>query len=83
VALFSAIRSGNPINNSLYMARSSMLAIMATWVCYTGQVITWDQAMKSEAVVAPPPASLQADPPTKPGADGMYPVPTPGVTKFV
>ncbi len=28
VALFSAIRSGKPINNGLYMARSSMLAIM-------------------------------------------------------
>ena len=47
VALFSAIRSGKPINNSLYMARSSMLAIMATWACYTGQTITWEQAMNS------------------------------------
>jgi hypothetical protein len=40
VALFSAIRSGKPVNNTLYMARSSMLAIMATWVCYTGQLLT-------------------------------------------
>ncbi len=82
VALFSAIRSGNPINNSLYMARSSLLAIMATWACYTGRVITWEEAMKSNHVVAPERLALDADPPTKPDAEGNYPMPVPGITKF-
>jgi myo-inositol 2-dehydrogenase / D-chiro-inositol 1-dehydrogenase len=82
-ALFSAIRSGNPINNSLYMARSSMLAIMATWACYTGEVITWEQAMKSEYVVAPKTLALDAEPPTMPDVNGLYPIPTPGITRFV
>ena len=36
VALFSAARSGKPIDNSLYMARSSLLAIVSTWASYTG-----------------------------------------------
>jgi len=83
VALFSAIRDSEPVNNSLYMARSSMLGIMATWATYSGQVIPWDAAMKSTRVLAPERYALDADPPTKPDADGRYPMPTPGVTKFV
>jgi hypothetical protein len=83
VALFSAIRSGKPVNNSLYMARSSMLAIMATWATYSGQVITWEQAMKSSFTLAPQRHTLEADPPTKPDADGNYPMPVPGVSKYV
>lgn len=83
VALFSAIRSSKPINNSLYMARSSMLAIMATWACYTGQVITWADAMKSNHVVAPGRLALDEEPPTVPDADGNYPGPVPGITRFL
>jgi myo-inositol 2-dehydrogenase / D-chiro-inositol 1-dehydrogenase len=82
VALSSAIRSGNPINNSLYMARSSLMAIMATWTCYTGQQITWEEAMASQHVVAPRTLALDADPPTKPDAAGNYPLPSPGITRF-
>ena len=83
VALFSAIRNGTPINNSLYMARSSMLAIMGTWATYTGQVITWDGAMRSKYVLAPSRYALDADPPTLPDAAGNYPMPVPGASKFV
>jgi predicted dehydrogenase len=83
VALFSSIRNGKPINNSLYMARSSMLAIMATWATYSGQVITWEDAMASKFRLAPESYALDADPPTKPDGDGKYPMPVPGVSKFV
>lgn len=83
VALFSAIRSGKPINNSLYMARSSLLAILATWATYSGDVITWDEALNSKFRVAPPVHTLDAEPPTKPDADGNYPRPVPGVSKYV
>lgn len=83
VALFSAIRSGKPINNGLYMARSSMLAIMMSWACYTGQSITWDQAMKSNHVIAPKTLAFDAEPPVRPDEKGNYPIPKPGVTKFV
>jgi predicted dehydrogenase len=82
-ALFSAIRSGRPINNGIYMARSSMLAIMMTWACYTGQVITWEQAFNSHYAVAPKSLSLDAEPPTRPDSQGNYPTPIPGVTKFL
>ena len=83
VALFSAIRSGEPVNNSLYMARSSMLGIMATWATYSGQVIPWEEAIRSKQVLAPQRYALDAEPPTLPDAEGRYPMPAPGATKFV
>jgi predicted dehydrogenase len=83
VALFSAIRNGRPVNNSLYMARSSMLAIMATWATYSGQMITWQEAMSSQFTLRPDRYALDADPPTKPDATGNYPLPTPGISTFV
>ncbi len=51
--LFASIRSGNPINNGVYMARSSMLAILGRMATYTGQTITWKQAMESQEDLTP------------------------------
>jgi hypothetical protein len=82
-ALFRSIRAGTPINNGLYMARSTMLAILGRMVDYTGQVITWDQAMNSKQALVPSAYTWDAEPPTKPGPDGRYPIATPGVTKLV
>jgi len=82
-ALFSAIRSGNPINNGRYMATSTMLAILGRMVTYTGQAIKWEDAMNSQEVLAPSTYSWDADPPILPDENGNYPVAMPGVTKFV
>jgi len=82
-ALFKSIRSGKPINNGLYMARSTMLAILGRMVDYTGQRLTWEEAINSKQLLAPASYAWDADPPTKPGPDGRYPIATPGVTKFV
>jgi len=81
--LFAAIRAGKPINNGRYMAYSTMLAILGRMCTYTGQMITWEQAMKSQQTLAPSAYSWDAAPPTVPDADGRYPVAMPGVTKFV
>jgi predicted dehydrogenase len=82
-ALFRSIRSGQPINNGLYMARSTMLAILGRMVDYTGQVITWEDAMNSQQVLAPSSYEWDAEPPVLPDENGHYPVAMPGVTKFV
>ena len=82
-ALFKSIRSGKPINNGVYMARSTMLAILGRMVDYTGQRITWEEAMNSQQTLAPKSYAWDAEPPTKPGPDGRYPIATPGVTKLV
>ena len=49
LALFDALRQGQTINNGNYMVTSSMLAILAQMVCYTGEEITWERAMSSNA----------------------------------
>jgi predicted dehydrogenase len=80
--LFDSIRAGKPINNSDYMFTSTMLGILAQMVCYTGQQLTWEQAMSSELRLAPSRYAWDAEPPVLPGPNGQYPCALPGVTKF-
>ena len=52
--LFASIRSANPINNGLYMARSTMLAILGRMATYTGKAVTWEEALNSSEDLTPP-----------------------------
>jgi predicted dehydrogenase len=85
VALFEGIRSGKPVNNGDYMARSTQIGIMGQLSSYTGKQVTWDQFEKSDFFYPPLPENVNMDmePPVKPGPDGIYPVFTPGVTKLL
>jgi predicted dehydrogenase len=71
--LFASIRNGRPINNGEYMAKSTLMGIMGRTACYTGQVITWDQALNSTEDLMP--ARLEWGPMPTP------PVARPGVTR--
>jgi predicted dehydrogenase len=51
--LFRSIRNGNPINDIDWMHKSTLLAILGRMVCYTGQIITWDQALNSTEDLTP------------------------------
>ena len=51
--LFAGIRAGKPLNNGEYMAKSTLLAIMGRMASYTGQEITWEQAMNSQQDLSP------------------------------
>jgi myo-inositol 2-dehydrogenase/D-chiro-inositol 1-dehydrogenase len=83
--LFKAIRSGKPVNNGDYMARSTMITVMGQISCYTGKEVTWDQINKSDFYYPPKPEDCRDDmePPVKTGANGSYPVPKPGFTKMI
>ncbi len=73
--LFASIRSGNPINDGDWMSKSTLMGIMGRMATYTGQEITWDQALNSKEDLSP-----------KSYAFGPNPVPgpaIPGVTRFV
>lgn len=72
--LFASIRAGKPINNGEYMAQSTLMAIMGRMATYTGQEITWEQALSSSQVVTPPAYEF--------GPVPVPPVPVPGVTRF-
>jgi predicted dehydrogenase len=73
--LFASIRSGKPINNGDYMAKSTLLAIMGRMATYTGQTITWEMALNSKEDLTPPKYEW--------GPLPTPPVAMPGVTKFV
>lgn len=51
--LFAAIRNGKPINDGEWMANSTMLAILGRMVGYSGQTITWEQAINSNITLGP------------------------------
>jgi myo-inositol 2-dehydrogenase/D-chiro-inositol 1-dehydrogenase len=74
--LFASIRSGKPINDGEWMAQSTMLAIMGRMAAYTGQQITWEEAMNSQENLTP--AKFAWDAPIS-----VPPVAMPGLTKFV
>ena len=83
--LFKAIRSGEPVNNGAYMARSTMMGIMGQASCYTGEEITWEKINNSSFHYGPKPEECHdgMEPPVVPGPDGSYPVPKPGVTRLL
>ncbi len=74
--LFASIRNGRPINNGEYMAHSTLLAILGRMAAYTGQLITWDQALNSREDLSPP--RYAWDVPL-----AVPPVAMPGQTRFV
>lgn len=51
--LFAGIRAGRPVNDGEWMCRSTMLGIMGRMVAYTGQTITYDQALNSGQQLGP------------------------------
>jgi myo-inositol 2-dehydrogenase / D-chiro-inositol 1-dehydrogenase len=81
--LFASIRSGNPINEAVNGAKSSMTSILGRMCTYSGQEVTWDQAINSEINLAPEEFSFAATPKSRPDANGRYQLPVPGLTKVV
>lgn len=74
--LFASIRQSKPINDGERMATSTLLAIMGRMAAYTGQQITWDQALNSQERLVPDHIEWNMSLPERP-------LPRPGVTKFV
>jgi predicted dehydrogenase len=53
-ALFSSIRRGRPIDDGDFMAKSTLMAIMGRTASYTGQLVTWEEALDSQEDLSPP-----------------------------
>jgi predicted dehydrogenase len=73
-ALFASIRNGRPINDGGWMTKSSLMAILGRMATYTGQVITWQQAITSRENLTP--ARYEW------GPLAVAPVARPGETQF-
>jgi predicted dehydrogenase len=51
--LFASIRRGAPINDGERACHSTLMAIMGRMAAYTGQTVTWKQAMESKEDLLP------------------------------
>jgi predicted dehydrogenase len=74
--LFASIRSGKPINDGERMAHSTLMGIMGRMAAYTGQEVTWEQALNSQEKLVPDPLDwkMKLD---------ITPMAVPGLTKFI
>jgi predicted dehydrogenase len=74
VDLINSIRAGNPINTARSVAESTLMGIMARNSAYTGQTVTWEQALNSKQDLRPPRYEF--------GDLPIAPVPVPGSYVF-
>jgi predicted dehydrogenase len=51
--LFKSIRDGKPLNDGDRMMNSTLMAIMGRMAAYTGQEVTWEQALNSQEKIVP------------------------------
>jgi len=79
--LLAAIVGSRPYNEADWAADSTMTAILGRMATYSGKMVTWDDATKSDLTFAPARLAWDAMPRTKAGPDGIYPCAAPGLTK--
>ncbi|MFN0058729.1 MAG: Gfo/Idh/MocA family protein [Planctomycetota bacterium] len=73
--LFASIRAGRGHNDGVWMAHSTLTAIMARMAAYTGATVTWDAALNSTEELLPMELATRA-------SLTMPAIAVPGVTKF-
>jgi len=78
---FAALMRNDPYNEVDYGVNSTMTAILGRMASYSGQIVTWDEALQSNLDLSPKQYAFDAEPPVHPDANGMYPCAMPGVTK--
>lgn len=81
--LFAAIREGKHINDLEVGAKSTMTAIMGRYATYSGQAISWDDALNGGIQLMPASMDWNSTPPVLPNEKGFYPVAVPGQTKVL
>lgn len=74
--LFASIRAGKPVNFAEKLAHSSMVGILGRMASYTGQPVTWEEAINSKEQLAP------TEPLTWDMKLPVAPIAMPGRTKF-
>ena len=50
---FASLRAGQPINDGVRLCHSTMTAIMGRMAAYTGEEVTWEEALNSEIKLVP------------------------------
>ena len=81
--LLAAVIANRPYNELEWAADSTLTAILGRMATYSGKLVTWDEAVKSDLTYAPERIAWDALPRSKAGPDGIYPCAMPGITKAV
>jgi len=80
VELFDAIAKGEyRFQDIEFSAYSTLTGIIGRLACYTGKVINWDQALKSNIDLSPEVYAWTANPKVLPDENGFYRVAKPGI----
>lgn len=61
--LIASIRAGKPLNEAKRVAESTLTAIMGRMAAYTGQTVTWEQALNSAESLRPVPLAFNTPAP--------------------
>lgn len=72
---FAGLRSGKYINDSEWMAHSTLMGLMGRMAAYTGQEVTWEEALNAKESIVPEKLDwkMKLD---------IHPMAIPGFTKF-
>jgi predicted dehydrogenase len=81
--LIDAIRNDKPFNEAKRGAQDSLVTAMARRAVHTGQIVTYDEMLNCDEEFAADVDKLTMDSPAPvlAGANGIYPVPQPGILK--
>ena len=81
--LFGAIKVGKYLyDDTKRGVEATMTAILGRMATYTGQVVSWDDALSLNHSLVPDLRSLKDNAPVNPNSRGEYPVPVPGITTY-
>jgi predicted dehydrogenase len=81
--LFAAIAKGEyKFADADNGAKATLTSIMGRMATYSGEIIEWDKTLNSGLSIQPTKYAFDAQPPVLPDANGLYPIATPGVTKY-
>lgn len=82
--LFAAINASQyKFSDAENAAKSTMTSIMGRYATYSGQLVSWDEALNSSLNLLPETFAWDAKPKILPDADGNYPHAVPGKTKVL
>jgi len=84
--LIKAVKTGKPINCGNFMCNSTMVSILGQIAAYQGNAIKYEDAYQADfrfGGIDPDTVTMATEPPTLPDETGNYPIPIPGLTRFV
>ncbi|NAS12521.1 Gfo/Idh/MocA family protein [Poritiphilus flavus] len=81
--LFASIKAGGVINDAEHAAKTTMTAILGRMATYSGQLITFEDALNKGRNLMPSEFSWDTQPKVLPDAEGNYRIPVPGVTQVL